>query len=78
MREFEEAWTKARIVLEFGHVLLDVGGGDASFTGKSHSLFGVDRAACGHVAECPSLDPGEIVEANQIFRDGTTAYMTAR
>ena len=31
MREFEEAWTKVRIVLEFGHVQIDVGGGDASF-----------------------------------------------
>ncbi len=30
MPEAEEAWTKARIVLEFGHVLLDVGGGDVS------------------------------------------------
>lgn len=67
MREFEEAWTKARIVLEFGHVLLDVGGGDASFAGKGQQ-----------VEECLSLDPGKIVEANYIFLDGTTAYMTAR
>jgi hypothetical protein len=60
-------------------VQLDVGGGDASFeSGKDHSLFGVDRAACGHVAKCLSLDPGEIFEVNQIFLDGTTAYMTAR
>ncbi len=51
MREFEEGWTKARIVLEFGHVLLDVGGGDASVAGKGQ-----------HVAEC--LSPGEIFEAN--------------
>lgn len=67
MREFEEGWTKVRIVLEFGHVLLDVGGGDASFAGKGQ-----------HVAECLSPDPEEIFEANQIFLDGTTAYMTAR
>jgi len=54
--EFEEVWTKVRIVLDFRKVLLDVGGRDASFeSGKGHSLFGVDRAACGHVAKCLSL-----------------------
>jgi len=50
MREVEEAWTKVRIVLEFGHVQLDVGGWDASFeSGKDHLLFGVDRAAWGTI-----------------------------